>query len=108
MWPTEHHVSYLNVANRSQELCENRGERPEGVPNKPDGFCGRKTPSAKEDVATKRFWRLLSPQCGLQGFVSLAPEARRCISVCMTELVKRAGFVSAAIGCVAAAPVSRR
>ena len=81
MWPTEHHVSYLSVANRSQELCENRGERPElPVPNKPDGFCGRKTPSAKEeDVATKRFRRLLPPQCGLQGFVSLAPEARRCM-----------------------------
>ena len=42
---------------RAQELCESRGGRPGlAVPNKPDGFCGRKA-TLKLNLSPKRFWR---------------------------------------------------
>ena len=38
---------------RAQELCESRGGRPGlPVPNKPDGFCGRKAPWKKKKKGT--------------------------------------------------------
>ena len=42
---------------KTQELCECRGGRPGlPVPNKPDGFCGRKA-TLKLNLSPKRFWR---------------------------------------------------
>ena len=41
----KHHVYLLTDLSRAQELCESRGGLPgHPVPNKPDGFCGRKAP----------------------------------------------------------------
>ena len=57
---------------RAQELCESRGGRPRlPVPNKPYGFCGRKSPRKKKKVYTESSGAVLKVEVVVLGSPSL-------------------------------------